>query len=84
MPLPLSDINRLGKGVEENVQIMQQCLCRNHSDERLKVEIAARHRTRLLTSSQQSVSWCWDGREKGQQNSLVSYDVGGRYTIIIK
>ena len=57
MPLPLADINRLqGKAVEEHVQHMQQYLCRNHSDERLKVEIAARHRTRLLTASQQSVS----------------------------
>lgn len=56
MPLPLGDIGRAGKGVEEHVQSMQQCLCRNHSDERLKVEIAARHRTRLLTANQQSVS----------------------------
>lgn len=57
MPLPLCDIGRAGKGVEVHVQSMQKYLCRNHSDERLKVEIAARHRTRLLTASQQSVSW---------------------------
>lgn len=56
MPLPLYDIGRVGKGVEEYVQKMQQYLCRNHSDERLKVEIAARHRIRLLTATQQSVS----------------------------
>ena len=58
MPLPLGDIGRAGKGVEEHVQTMQKCLCRNHSDERLKVEIAARHRSRLLTASQQSVRTC--------------------------
>lgn len=56
MPLPLYDIGRARKGVEEYVQTVQKCLCRNHSDERLKVEIAARHRGRLLTASQQSVS----------------------------
>lgn len=56
MPLPLYDIGRAGKEVEEHVQMIQQYLCRNHSDERLKVEIAARRRSRLLTASQQSVS----------------------------
>lgn len=68
MPLPLGDIGRAGKGVEDHVQSMQQYLCRNHSDERLKVEIAARHRSRLLTANQHSVSggaececWVWVG-----------------------
>ena len=56
MPLPLYDIGRVRKGVEEYIQMIQKYLSRNHSDERLKVEIAARHRARLLTASQQSVS----------------------------
>ena len=34
---------------------LQVYLCRNHSDERLKIELAARHRQRLLTATQQSV-----------------------------
>lgn len=55
MPLPLADIGRLGKGAEDIVQQIQLHLCRNHSDERLKVELAARHRARLLTATQQSV-----------------------------
>lgn len=59
MPLPLHDIARVGGKVEEHVQLIQRYLCRNHSDERLKVEMAARHRTRLLTATQQSVSVCF-------------------------
>ena len=55
MPLPLYDIGRIGIGVEEHVQSIQRYLCRNHSDERLKVEMAARHRSRLLSATQQSV-----------------------------
>ena len=55
MPLPLHDISKAGK-VEHAVQRIQLYLCRNHSDERLKVELAARHRYRLLTATQQSVS----------------------------
>ena len=55
MPLPLYDITKAGK-VEDTVQRIQLYLCRNHSDERLKVELAARHRHRLLTATQQSVS----------------------------
>ena len=60
MPLPLHDIGRAAprepQEVEEVVQKMQVYLCRNHSDERLKIELAARHRQRLLTATQQSVS----------------------------
>ena len=56
MPLPLADIGRAGKDTEGVVQEIQLLLCRNHSDERLKVELAARHRGRLLTANQQSVS----------------------------
>ena len=56
MPLPLADIGRAGKDSEGIVQEIQLLLCRNHSDERLKVELAARHRGRLLTATQQSVS----------------------------
>ncbi len=56
MPLPLADIGRAGKEAERMVQEIQLLLCRNHSDERLKVELAARHRGRLLTATQQSVS----------------------------
>jgi len=57
MPLPLYDIGRAGKdpSIEQAVQKLQVFLCRNHSDERLKVELAARHRHRLLTATQQSV-----------------------------
>ena len=55
MPLPLHDITKAGR-VEDSVQRIQLYLCRNHSDERLKVELAARHRHRLLTATQQSVS----------------------------
>ena len=55
MPLPLTDIGRLGKGTDGVVQQIQLYLSRNHSDERLKVELAARHRARLLTATQQSV-----------------------------
>lgn len=55
MPLPLYDITKAGR-VEDSVQRIQLYLCRNHSDERLKVELAARHRHRLLTATQQSVS----------------------------
>ena len=58
MPLPLHDIGKAGKGVEEPIQKIQVLLCRNHSDERLKVELAALHRGRLLTATQQSVSVC--------------------------
>ena len=56
MPLPLHDITKAGR-VEDSVQRIQLYLCRNHSDERLKVELAARHRHRLLTATQQSVSY---------------------------
>ncbi len=56
MPLPLADIGRAGKDAEKFVQEIQSLLCRNHSDERLKVELAARHRGRLLAATQQSVS----------------------------
>ena len=59
MPIPLYDIGkataREPQEVEREVQKMQVYLCRNHSDERLKVELAARHRQRLLTATQQSV-----------------------------
>ncbi len=60
MPLPLHDITRAGKdpGVEEAVQKIQVFLCRNHSDERVKIELATRHRRRLLTATQQSVCVC--------------------------
>ena len=60
MPIPLYDIGKAAirepTGVEAEVQKMQVYLCRNHSDERLKIELAARHRQRLLTATQQSVS----------------------------
>lgn len=56
MPLPLADISRVGKEADRIVQEIQLLLCRNHSDERLKVELAARHRGRLLTATQQGVS----------------------------
>ena len=56
MPLPLYDISKSAGRVEDSVQRIQTYLCRNHSDERLKVELAARHRHRLLTATQQSVS----------------------------
>ena len=59
MPVPLHDIGRAAarepREVESEVQRMQVYLCRNHSDERLKIELAARHRQRLLTATQQSV-----------------------------
>ena len=66
MPLPLYDIGRAGKdpSIEEAVQKLQVFLCRNHSDERLKVELAARHRHRLLTATQQSVRGGRDGGER--------------------
>ena len=60
MPIPLHDmvraVAREPQEVEAELQKMQVYLCRNHSDERLKIELAARHRQRLLTATQQSVS----------------------------
>ena len=65
MPLPLFDIGRAGRdpSIEEAIQKIQVLLCRNHSDERLKVELSARHRQRLLTTTQQSVSGGGKGEE---------------------
>ena len=45
-----------GVGVDEALARIQSYLCRNHSDERLGIELAKRHQLRLLTTSQQSVS----------------------------
>ena len=59
MPVPLYDIGKAAarepRELETEVQRIQVYLCRNHSDERLKIELAARHRQRLLTATQQSV-----------------------------
>lgn len=57
MPLPLHDITKVLKegGVEEVAGNIQRCLSRNNSDERVKSELSARHRRRLLTATQQSV-----------------------------
>ncbi|CAI8056021.1 F-actin-uncapping protein LRRC16A [Geodia barretti] len=58
MPIPLYDIGKAAarepRELETEVQRIQVYLCRNHSDERLKIELAARHRQRLLTATQQS------------------------------
>ena len=73
MPLPLFDIGRAGKdpSIEEAMQKIQVLLCRNHSDERLKVELSARHRQRLLTAAQQSVSGGGGGGRKwGERRSI--------------
>jgi len=84
MPLPLYDIGRVAKGVEEHVQVMQQYLCRNHSDERLKVEMAARHRNRLLTATQQSVSYYLPQLDVagGHSNNITDNALVGRKTIV--
>ena len=67
MPLPLFDIGRAGRdpSIEEAIQKIQVLLCRNHSDERLKVELSARHRQRLLHTTQQSVSGGGEGEGRG-------------------
>lgn len=58
MPLPVHDVSRVvGKErVEDALQQIQSFICRNHSDERLGVELVAHHQERLFTSAQQSVS----------------------------
>ena len=75
MPLPLFDIGRAGKdpSIEEAIQKIQVLLCRNHSDERLKVELSARHRQRLLTTTQQSVSGGEEGEEEEREGEKHLY-----------
>ena len=59
MPLPVVDVSRVvGKegSMEEALKKIQALICRNHSDERLGIELVAHHQERLFTSAQQSVS----------------------------
>ena len=57
-PLPIHDLCRaVGKdGVDTAVTRIQQYIARNHSDERLGIELVARHQERLFATAQQSVS----------------------------
>lgn len=57
-PIPSHDVSKVvGKeGVDEALAKIQCCISRNHSNERFGIELAVRHKRRLLTAAQQSVS----------------------------
>ena len=58
LPIPSHDVSKVvGKeGVDDALAKIQRCISRNHSNERFEIELADRHKRRLLTAAQQSVS----------------------------